>query len=141
MPTVQVEIHFYFFARVKRFFSLFLMILTALPLLAQGVRLEGRVVDDNGEPLEMAHVRLSRGGIGTLTNFKGEYSLNLPESDSLTVIFTSIGFKRVEKTLNTRNVAEASDGKRKIVLNIQMRTNQAYINDVEVVSHQQNQFL
>ncbi len=106
-------------------------------LRAQSVRLEGRVVDDNGEPLEMAHVRLSRGGIGTLTNFKGEYSLDVPESDSLTVIFTSIGYKRVEKTLNSRSAAGTSDEKRKIILNVQMRTNQAYINDVEVTARQQ----
>jgi len=106
-------------------------------LRAQGIRLEGRVVDDNGEPLEMAHVRLSRGGIGTLTNFKGEYSLDVPESDSLTVIFTSIGYKRVEKTLNSRSAAGTSDEKRKIILNVQMRTNQAYINDVEVTARQQ----
>ncbi|MBP5716734.1 MAG: carboxypeptidase-like regulatory domain-containing protein, partial [Bacteroidales bacterium] len=98
-------------------------------LWAQGVRLEGRVVDDNGEPLEMAHVRLAKSSIGTLTNFKGEYSLMLPEGDSLAIIFTSIGFRRVEKRVNTRAAASANENPR-IVLNVQMRTNEAYINDV-----------
>ncbi len=90
-------------------------------------------MDDFGQPLEMAHVRLSRGSIGTLTNFKGEYSLHLPESDSLVVIFTSVGYKRVEKVVRTSNL---NDNK-KIILNVQLRTNEAYINDIEVVTHHQ----
>lgn len=106
-------------------------------LAAQSIRIEGRVIDDLGEPMEMAHVRLSRGGIGTLTNFKGEYSLSVPESDSLVVIFSSVGYKRIEKVINTRNAAEQNTTRR-IILNVQMRTNQAYINDIEVTtSHQQ----
>ena len=109
----------------------------AASLVAQGVHLTGRVTDDQGQPLEMAHVRLSRGSIGTLTNFKGEYSLNLPESDSLVVVFTSIGFKRVEKVLNTRRIVENANGERPtLTLNIQLRTNAAYINDVEVTATQ-----
>ncbi|MBP5763880.1 MAG: carboxypeptidase-like regulatory domain-containing protein, partial [Bacteroidales bacterium] len=114
------------------------MMLSAQMLTAQGVRIEGRVTDDLGEPLEMAHVRLSRGSIGTLSNFKGEYSLHVPESDSLVVIFTSIGYKRVEKQLNTRAVRQNSDEKIPVVrLNVQLRTNAAYIDDIEVTAHHQ----
>ena len=114
------------------------MMLSAQMLTAQGVRIEGRVTDDLGEPLEMAHVRLSRGSIGTLSNFKGEYSLHVPESDSLVVIFTSIGYKRVEKQLNTRAVRRNSDEKIPVVrLNVQLRTNAAYIDDIEVTAHHQ----
>ncbi len=119
---------------MKQLFLLSILWLSAILLLAQGVRLEGRVVDDNGEPLEMVHVRLSRGSVGTMTNFKGEYSLLLPESDSLMVIFTSVGFRRIERQLNTR---QQGNSKAVIRLDVQMRTNQAYINDVEVTSNQQ----
>jgi len=120
---------------MKRLLLLPILWLSAIVLLAQGVRLEGRVTDDNGEPLEMAHVRLSKGSNGTMTNFKGEYSLLLPESDSLVVIFTSVGFKRIEKQINTKTGANGEV--RKMILNVQLRTNQAYINDVEVTSTQQ----
>ncbi len=123
---------------MKKFLLILLYILFVFGgLKAQGVLLVGRVTDDLGEPLEMAHVRLSRGNIGTLTNFKGEYSLRVPESDSLVVVFTSVGFKRVEKVVNSRAAQSADGSRRTLQLNVQMRTNQAYINDVEVVSHQQ----
>ncbi len=114
------------------------MLLLASMLMAQGVRIEGRVVDDLGAPLELAHVRLNRASLGTLTNFKGEYSLHLPESDSLVIVFTSVGYKRVEKTLNTRNAAKQSNGQPAVIrLNVQLRTNEAYLKDIEVTSHHQ----
>lgn len=122
---------------MKRLYTILFFYLSVCSLIAQGVYLEGRVTDDYGEPLEMAHVRLSRGSIGTLTNFKGEYSLHLPESDSLTVIFTSVGYKRVEKTIRTKGSTNGNKEVNKIRLNIQMRTNQAYIDDVVVTAHQQ----
>ncbi|MBP5681005.1 MAG: TonB-dependent receptor plug domain-containing protein, partial [Bacteroidales bacterium] len=123
---------------MKKFLLILLYILFVFGgLRAQGVLLVGRVTDDLGEPLEMAHVRLSRGNIGTLTNFKGEYNLRVPESDSLVVIFTSVGFKRVEKVINTRSAQNANDARHTISLNVQMRTNQAYINDIEVTASQQ----
>ena len=111
--------------------TLCFVLLSATGLTAQSARIEGRVLDDSGQPMEMVSVRLSRQAIGTVTNFKGEYSLQVPMSDTLRVIFTSVGYRRVEHTVNTT----ASD---RIRLDVQMRVNEAYIHDVEVTSqHQQ----
>ena len=118
--------------------TLCLLMLSATTLTAQGVRLEGRVTDDLGQPMEMAHVRLKRGSIGTLTNFKGEYSLTVPSRDSLTVIFSSVGYKRVERILDTSRLQRDEDGHMPVVrLDVQLRTNEAYLSDIEVTSHQQ----
>lgn len=114
-----------------------MLMMLATGLAAQNVRIEGRVTDDEGQPLEMAHVRLTRTAVGTLTNFKGEYGFLVPQSDTLRVIFTSIGYKRVERVVNT-TMDENTDGHTKVIrLDVQMRTNQAYIGDVEVTTHQQ----
>ena len=81
----------------------------------------------------MVHIRLSRGSIGTLSNFKGEYDLRVGKSDTLRIIFTSLGYKRVERVVNTN----VKDGE-KVSLNVQMLPNTAVINDVEVVARQRN---
>ncbi len=100
---------------------------------AQGVVVHGKVTDETGAPMDMVHIRLSRGSIGTLSNFKGEYDLRVGKSDTLRIIFTSLGYKRVERVVNTN----VKDGE-KVSLNVQMLPNTAVINDVEVVARQRN---
>jgi len=112
-------------------FTSLILMLSATGLMAQSVRLTGKVTDEFGQPMEMVHVRLQREIIGTTTNFKGEYELRVSATDTLKVIFTYIGYKRIEKTINTNN------GNKEARLNVQMRPNDAYINDVEVVTQRQ----
>lgn len=100
---------------------------------AQGVVVQGKVTDETGAPMDMVHIRLSRGSIGTLSNFKGEYDLRVGKSDTMRIIFTSLGYKRVERVVNTN----VKDGE-KVSLNVQMLPNTAVINDVEVVARQRN---
>lgn len=111
-----------------------IFLLSTVGAAAQGVRLYGKVTDEHGEEMEMVHIRLTRGTIGTLSNFKGEYELTVPPSDSLRVIFTSLGYKREEKTLNTAEVKADANGQRRMMLNVQMRTNEAVIGDIEVTA-------
>ena len=117
------SILFYILAR----FSVFTMVK------AQSVVVQGKVTDETGAPMDMVHIRLSRGSIGTLSNFKGEYDLRVGKSDTLRIIFTSLGYKRVERVVNTN----VKDGE-KVSLNVQMLPNTAVINDVEVVARQRN---
>lgn len=105
--------------------------------MAQSVHLYGHVTDEHGEPMDMAHIRLNRGAVGTLSNFKGEYELTVPIADTLRVIFTSLGYHRIEKVISTSGVRENEKGIRRMMLNVQMRTNEAYINDVEVTTQRQ----
>lgn len=121
----------------KYIMCLLLTALTAIPGLMAQVRLYGTVTNELGEPMDIVHIRLLRGSVGTLTDFKGEYELIVPDSDTLRVIFTSLGYKRQEKVVNTRQVKANSEGKRRMMLNVQMRPNQAVLNDVEVTTTRQ----
>lgn len=123
---------------VKFMLLLSLLLMSNVMVVAQ-VRLYGKVTDEKGQPMEIVHVRLSRGNIGTLTNFKGEYDLLVSESDSLRVIFTSLGYKRMEKVVNTSNVRPDENGNKRMLLNAQLRPNQAVLNDVEVTAQRQAQ--
>ena len=114
-------------------FSIFMLCSVFTLVKAQSVILQGKVTDEVGSPMDMVHIRLSKGSIGTLSNFKGEYELRVGKSDTLRVIFTSLGYKRVERVVST-NV----EGNGRVSLNVQMQPNTAVIQDVEVVARQRN---
>ena len=78
--------------RVRIYIMYLVMLATmAMPGLRAQVRIYGTVTNEQGQPMDVVHVRLLRGSIGTLTNFKGEYELQVADSDTLRVIFTSLG--------------------------------------------------
>ena len=59
----------------KRLSNLFLFLLFTFPVLAQQVKIGGVITDENGEPVELATVRIEGTAIGTVSNLKGKYSL------------------------------------------------------------------
>ncbi len=101
------------------------------------VHLYGKVTDELGQPMDVVHVRLAKGSAGTTTNFKGEYELKVAESDTLRILFTSLGYRRVEKVVNTRGVKAGENGLKRMLLNVQMRPNESVLNDVEVTAQRQ----
>lgn len=121
----------------KRLYIFYILLVLTTMVASAQVHLYGKVTDEFGQPMEVAHVRVGKGTIGTVTNFKGEYELKVSESDTLRVIFTSLGYKRVEKVVNTRGVKAGQDGQRRMQLNVQMRPNEAVLNDVEVTAQRQ----
>ncbi|MCF0179340.1 MAG: carboxypeptidase-like regulatory domain-containing protein [Bacteroidales bacterium] len=119
----------------KILLSLLLSFIVFASANAQGVHVSGKITNEAGEPMDLVHVRLSKGSIGTLSNFKGEYNLKVPQSDSIRIIFTSLGYKRVERVLNT-NIEDEED--KTIRLDVMMKQNSAVISDVEVTTNQRN---
>ena len=125
-----------YYMRVRIYIIMYLVMLAtmAMPGLRAQVRIYGTVTNEQGQPMDVVHVRLLRGSIGTLTNFKGEYELQVADSDTLRVIFTSLGYKRVERVVNTRAVQPNERGARRLQLNVQMQPNQSVLRDVEVTT-------
>jgi hypothetical protein len=103
------------------------------------IRIAGRVTDENGEGMDIVHVRLKSGTLGTLTNFKGEYELIVPAGDTMTVVFTSLGYKRLERPINTAGIKPDASGVRRMRLDVTLRTNTAVIGDVEVQATRRQQ--
>ena len=54
--------------------------------------LTGRVIGENGKPLELVNVSLRDYPIGTTTNRKGEYLLRIPARREITVVFSLVGY-------------------------------------------------
>ena len=71
--------------------------ITSLLLQAQSEHVSGHVVDQRGEPIPFAHVRIDGTYSGTLTNIYGNFQLNVPSRATTKLTFSCIGF--AEKTL------------------------------------------
>lgn len=66
---------------------------------AQNVTIIGTVVDDEKNPLELALVNIEGQLAGTRADLKGRYSLNCKSSDSLVVVFFTIGYQTRKRVL------------------------------------------
>ena len=66
---------------------------------AQSFTLQGRVTDENLNPIEMASVSVVKQQKFTLTSLKGEFSLQLESADSVAVTFSMIGYKSKTRVL------------------------------------------
>ncbi|MDO4160098.1 MAG: carboxypeptidase-like regulatory domain-containing protein [Prevotellaceae bacterium] len=84
----------------RRFFHItILALLCAISASAQTFTLQGRVTDSQMNPVELATVAVVQQGKMTMTNLKGEYSLQLQSSDSVVVRFSMVGYKTKTRVL------------------------------------------
>ncbi|WP_052670968.1 SusC/RagA family TonB-linked outer membrane protein [Draconibacterium sediminis] len=65
--------------------------------------LTGEVTDNNGEPLPGVTVVVKGTTIGTVTNFDGKFSVDVPD-DAEILVFSFVGFKPQEYTIAGQNV-------------------------------------
>lgn len=89
------------------------------------VKIHGRVLEgDTDKPLEFVTVRVAGTAVGTVTGLDGTFRLSAPEADTLTVVFSCIGFKEMERRLvNPRG---------ELALNVRMRPKEHVLQEVEV---------
>ena len=80
-----------------------LMLAASCQLVAADFTLKGKVVDEDGNGLELASVTCPAQGRLTMTNLKGEFNISLQSSDSVFVKFSMVGYKtRSRKFINPR---------------------------------------
>jgi len=91
---------------------------------AANVNLHGKVTDESNKPLEFVNVRIAGTALGTSTGLNGDYRLSCPASDTLVVVFSSIGYIEEKRTL--------IDASGDLTINMRMRENPKVIGEVEV---------
>lgn len=67
--------------------------------MAQSFLLTGKVLDEEENPVELASVSCLKQGKATMTNLRGEFSIELQSADSVVVRFSMIGYKTKERVL------------------------------------------
>ena len=65
----------------------------------QTFTLQGKVVDEQQQPIELVTVSVAKQGKMTMTSPRGEFSLTLHTADSVTVKFSRVGYKTKTRIL------------------------------------------
>lgn len=104
-----------------------LLLLTVSLLQAQIKTITGNVKDEKGEPLPGCNIILEndqhRAYSGTISNFDGNYRLNVPGGKNLIVVFSFIGYKSKTETYTGQSI-----------INITLEPEEVSIDDVVVTS-------
>ncbi len=80
--------------------TLLVLLFSALHISAQEkVKLSGRVIDDEQNPVIFAMVKVHGQAAGTTTDLQGKYSLEFNSADTVTISFSMMGYVTKEKTL------------------------------------------
>ena len=78
--------------RMPRYITLLLAVLLSTAVFADGFTLKGKVIDEESNALELVTVSCLAQGKVTMTNLKGEFSIDLQSADSVEVRFSMVGY-------------------------------------------------
>lgn len=85
--------------RIKTIIFQIICLLVTVTASAQTFTLQGRVTDENNDPIEFASVSCLKQGKMTMTSLKGEYRMQLHSADSVVIKFSMIGYKAKTRVL------------------------------------------
>ncbi len=109
----------------RRYITLLLALLVscAVTALCQ-VKIHGKVIDQESQPLEFVTIRVAGTAIGTTSGLDGTFKLSAPQTDTITVVFTCIGYEELRRQL--------IDPKGDLALNVRMRPKDHALTEIEV---------
>ena len=77
-----------------------LFILFSISAFGQGrAKISGYIRDVDGNPLDLVNIRVKNTLNGTMSNEKGHYSLSVATGDSVTLIYSCLGYNKAERIL------------------------------------------
>ncbi len=105
---------------------LILCLLAPAAVIAQ-VQIHGKVSDMENSPMEFVTVRVAGTAIGTTTGLDGSYKLSAPANDTITVVFSCIGYDELRRQL--------INPKGDMALSVQMRSKDHTLHEIEVTDY------
>lgn len=88
------------------------------------VSIHGKVSDMDNQPLEFVSVRIAGTALGTSTGLDGSYRMTAPQADTLTVIFSCIGYEELRRQL--------INPKGDLALTVRMKAKNHALTEIEV---------
>lgn len=107
--------------------SMLLSMVALVAAVAANVKLSGRVTDGDNAPVEFAMVRIGGTAIGATTGLDGRYSLTVPQADTITVIFSCMGYTEV-----TRKLVDAQG---EVALDVKLLKKSLELKDIEITEY------
>lgn len=107
----------------KHILTLLISLIVSLSAYAE-VKIHGKVIDTDDSPMEFVTVRIAGTAIGTTTGLDGTFRMSAPDSDTIKVIFTCIGYEELSRQL----IHPKGD----LALNVRMRPKDHQLTEIEV---------
>jgi len=110
----------------NRLFILLSILLFTVGMSAQSkVRVYGYVIDTNSRGIELANVYVQNTTIGATTNSNGYYELMLNVKDSVTLVYSMLGYQSIKHTIHSH--------KQVMQISVQLLSLSKQINEVSVM--------
>ncbi len=84
---------------MKKLFFFIIFVFIPVCMIAQTFTLKGKVIDEEGKPVEFASVSCVAQGKATVTTLKGEYNLTLHSADSVVIRYSMLGYHTKKRVL------------------------------------------
>lgn len=109
---------------------IFTLIISAVAALSAeaAVKISGIITDENNEPLEFATIRIKGTALGTTSGLDGKYTISAPDSDTIRVVYTCLGYEESQRKL--------IEAKGEVTLNVKMTPTSYSLKGVEVTEIQ-----
>ena len=114
--------------RLRIYITLLLIIAVVAGATAQKVTFKGRVTDENHNPVEIASIGVLGEGKGTVADLNGYYSLTCESKDSLTLVYSMMGYQTRKRTF--KNPTDT------LIVNVTLPSLDISLQQVEVVEHE-----
>jgi len=85
--------------KIRATVALLFIFITFNAFAQERIKITGYVHDADGNPLDLVNIMVKNTLNGTMTNEKGYYSLTVSPADSLTVLFSCLGYNKAERIL------------------------------------------
>lgn len=111
----------------RKIFTCLLLTIFLSPIFAQSkLRVFGYVIDNNNRGIELANVYFDKTTIGTTTNQNGYYELSTTVKDSVTIVFSLLGYETIRHTLSPKQAV--------MQISVELRPTSTQIQDLDVVA-------
>lgn len=111
-----------------RFIILLIAVFVSFISVNAAVKITGQITDENNEPLEFATVKITGTAIGATSGLDGRFSLSSPDSDTIRVTVSCLGYEEAHRRL--------IEPKGTVTLNVKMTPASYTLGGIEVTDIQ-----
>lgn len=85
--------------KIRAIAALLLFLISSAVYSQEKVKVTGYVHDPDGNPLDLVNIMVKNTLIGTMTNEKGFYSISVSTGDSITLLYSCLGYNKAERII------------------------------------------
>lgn len=85
--------------KIRAIAALLFILHTVFTTAQEHAKITGYIRDADGNPLDIVNIRVKNTLNGTLSNEKGFYSLSVAKGDSVTIVYSCLGYNKAERII------------------------------------------